>query len=72
MDEGDSDSEQEQPQCNPSDVRNNSTWDVNALSEISNTLIRLQQWLEQNEFLGAADFLDMARSEHSWMPTSKK
>ena len=39
MDQGDSDDEQGQPQCNPSNVRSNSTCDVNAISKISNIQI---------------------------------
>ena len=68
MDLDDSDDEQEQPQHNPtSDVLlqpwSNSTLDVLDLSDISNSLIKLQQQLEQNGNLGAADFIDMARNE---------
>jgi len=39
-------------------VQSNSTWDVNALSEIG-----IQQELDQNGILETADFLDMARGE---------
>ena len=55
MDQGESDNEQEQPQCNQLDVQRNSTRDVNSLSKNSNTLMGFQQQLEQNGILGAAE-----------------